>query len=451
MPQPLVARRSGALRGRARVPGDKSISHRALILGALAVGETEVEGLLEAEDIAATAAALEAMGARITAAGNQRRHIRIRGVGIGGLLQPSGPLDLGNSGTGTRLILGLVAGHDIEVRFTGDASLSRRPMGRVLAPLTAMGARVAAGNGETLPLTLSGARDPLPITYRLPVPSAQVKSAILLAGLNTPGLTTVIEPEPTRDHTERMLARFGADLAITVDGDGARHIALTGQPELTPCSIEVPGDPSSAAFLIVAGLIVPGSDIVVENVMMNPTRAGLIAALREMGADITTLAGRDAAGEPVADLRVRAGPLTGIEVAGERAPSMIDEYPVLAVAAAFAHGTTRMRGLAELRVKESDRLTAIVEILTGAGIEARAGTDDLLVVGAPGAVRGGCSVATRLDHRLAMSALVMGLAAGSPVAIDDAGPIATSFTGFAGIMRGLGAVIGPPGLPRRTG
>ena len=441
--EPLQARGAKPLAGRARVPGDKSISHRALILGALCVGETVIDGLLGAEDVAATASAVEAMGAAVTPGPSGR--CTVCGVGVGGLLAPDRPLDLGNSGTSTRLLLGLVASHDIEVAFCGDASLSSRPMGRVLEPLLAMGARVVAGDGRTLPLTLRGARDPVPITYRLPVPSAQVKSAILLAGLNAPGVTTVIEPEPTRDHTERMLDRFGARLEIATDADGARHIALTGQPELTPCPIEVPGDPSSAAFLIVAALITPGSQIVVENVMLNPTRAGLIETLREMGADIVAMNERDAGGEPVADLRVRAGPLNGIDVPAARAPSMIDEYPVLAVAAAHAAGATRMNGLAELRVKESDRLSAIVEILTGAGVEAVAGPDNLTVAGTAGRIPGGCVAATRLDHRLAMSGLVLGLASEAPVTIDDAAPIRTSFTGFVDLMRGLGADIAAPG------
>jgi len=432
----LVARRSGPLTGRARVPGDKSISHRALILGALCVGDTPICGLLDAGDVARTAAALQAMGATVTRDGPDR-HV-VSGVGVGGLMQPAHDLDLGNSGTSTRLLLGLVASHDIEVGFTGDASLSRRPMRRVLEPLQAIGARVTAG-GDTLPLRLRGARDPEPITYRLPVPSAQVKSAILLAGLNTPGITTVIEPQPTRDHTERMLTRFGARVEIGVDAGGARRIALAGQPELSPCAIEVPGDPSSAAFLVVAALIVPGSDIVVENVMMNPTRAGLIETLQDMGGDIEPVDRREAGGEPVADLRVRASRLSGVEVPAWRAPSQIDEYPVLAVAAAFAEGTTRMRGLAELRVKESDRLAAIVDSLGDAGVRAESGGDDLTVTG--GGVTGGSTVTTRLDHRLAMAALVMGLASDRPVAIDDASPIATSFTGFVPTMRGLGAMI----------
>ncbi len=438
--RPLIARRGKPLSGSARIPGDKSISHRALIFGALALGKTRITGLLEADDVAATASALTAMGAQITSNGGVHS---VSGVGVGGLRQPSHGLEMGNSGTSTRLLLGLVAGHDIEVAFSGDASLSHRPMGRVLEPLGSIGARVPPPDGDRLPLTLKGARDPLPITYRLPVSSAQVKSAILLAGLNAPGVTTVIEPQATRDHTERMLARFGAELGITTDAEGARHIALTGRPELHPCEIEVPGDPSSAAFLVVAGLILPGSDIVIENVMMNPTRAGLIETLREMGGDIALMAEREAGGEPVADMRVRASSLSGVDVPAERAPSMIDEYPVLAVAAAFASGTTHMAGLGELRVKESDRLAAICDILTGAGVRAEAGDDDLSVFGSDGTVSGGCKVETHLDHRLAMSALVMGLATKEPVSIDDGTPIGTSFTGFTNLMGGLGAEIVP--------
>lgn len=443
--QPMLARASGPLHGRTRVPGDKSVSHRALILGALALGETVVEGLLESEDVMATAAALRQMGADIAKQANG--HWRIAGVGIGGLLQPDHPLDLGNSGTSARLLLGLVASHDITVGFFGDDSLSRRPMDRVLDPLSEFGARVVDG-GTTFPLTLEGARDPLPITYRLPVASAQVKSAILFAGLNTPGITTVIEPEPTRDHTERMLARFGASLGITEDRDGARHIALIGQPELTATPIDVPGDPSSAAFLLVAGLLVPDSDIVIENVMMNPTRAGLVETLIEMGGDITIIDPHETGGEPVADLRVRASRLTAVDVPAARAPSMIDEYPALAIASAFADGVTRMAGLAELRVKESDRLSAIADILSSAGVVVEAGPDNLVVDGGGGRVAGGSLVATHLDHRIAMAALMLGLAADAPVSIDDGAPIATSFTGFIKTMRSLGAAIDTTDGPR---
>ncbi|MHA1523866.1 MAG: 3-phosphoshikimate 1-carboxyvinyltransferase [Alphaproteobacteria bacterium] len=435
----------GPLRGCVAVPGDKSVSHRALILGGLAVGETSITGLLEGEDVLATGAAMQALGATVNR--TKPGEWQVRGVGVGGLATPDKPIDLGNSGTGARLLLGLCATHNIAPRFVGDASLSSRPMGRVLDPLREMGAVVEdAGQSDRFPLTLRGAVAPLPINYRLPVASAQVKSAILLAGLNTPGVTTVIEPVPTRDHTEAMLLGFGATLEITHDGDGARRIALTGQPELTPCKIDVPGDPSSAAFLIVAALVVPGSDITVQNVMTNPTRFGLVTTLLEMGAQIELLNQRQTGGEDVADLRVRHSPLKGVSVPPERAPSMIDEYPVLAVAAAYARGKTHMAGLAELRVKESDRLAAIALGLKSAGVAVEEGADSLTITGGADKqipVRGGGTVATFMDHRIAMAFLVLGFGAQAAMHIDDGTMIATSFTGFTQTMNQLGAAIAP--------
>ena len=434
---PLTARRGGPLRGRLRAPGDKSISHRALILGAMTVGESLVFGLLEGEDVLRTAAAVRALGARV-----ERRDDgawRIRGVGVGGFREPATPLDFGNSGTGCRLVIGAVAGCPVTASFDGDASLRKRPMRRVLDPLERMGARiVASAEDGRLPLTLCGAQDPLPVTYESPVASAQVKSAVLLAGLAAPGETTVIEKEATRDHTERLLKHFGAKIAVKPFGEHGRRIILKGQPELEPASVMVPADPSSAAFPLVAALIVPDSDIILESVMTNPLRTGLIDTLREMGAQIEILQKRSDGGEEVADLRVRAGPLRGVEVAAARAPSMIDEYPILAVAAAFAEGTTRMQGLQELRVKESDRLTATADMLRANGVEVAIEGDDLFVHG-KGRARGGGEVATRMDHRIAMSALVMGLAAENPVRIDDGAFIATSFPGFVDLMHSLGA------------
>jgi 3-phosphoshikimate 1-carboxyvinyltransferase len=434
---PLTARRGGPLQGRARVPGDKSISHRALILGAFTVGETTIVGLLEGEDVLHTAEAMRALGARLERGGDGIW--RIHGVGVGGFAQPAGPLDFGNSGTGCRLAIGAVAGSPITATFDGDASLRKRPMRRVIEPLERMGARVVeAAEGGRLPLTLAGARDPIPIVYESPVPSAQLKSAVLLAGLSAPGETTVIEAEATRDHTERMLKHFGAKVASKPYGEHGRRITLTGQPELEPANVVVPADPSSAAFPLVAALIVPGSELVLEAVMTNPLRTGLIATLREMGASIEVVETRDDGGEEVADLRVRAGPLKGIDVPHERAPSMIDEYPILAVAAAFAEGTTRMRGLKELRVKESDRLEATADMLRVNGVTVAIEGDDLIVQG-KGRPAGGGEVATHMDHRIAMAALVMGLAAENAVRIDDSAFIATSFPGFTELMRSLGA------------
>ena len=437
---PLEARASSALSGDARVPGDKSISHRALILGALAVGETRITGLLEGEDVINTAKAMGTLGASV--ARGDDGSWTVRGVGVAGFAEPAAPLDFGNSGTGCRLVMGAVAGCPITATFDGDASLRKRPMRRILDPLELMGARaIAAAEGGRLPLTLRGARDPLPIVYRSPVASAQIKSAVLLAGLSAPGVTTVIEPEASRDHTEVMLAHFGADIVSTAEGAHGRRIALTGQPELRGAPVVVPADPSSAAFPLVAALVVEGSDIVLTDVMTNPLRTGLFTTLREMGAQIEESHGRRDAGEPMANLRVRASRLRGVEVPAARAPSMIDEYLVLAVAAAFAEGTTTMRGLTELRVKESDRLAATADMLRVNGVRVEISGDDLIVEGR-GHVPGGGVVATHMDHRIAMSALVMGLAADAAVRIDDSRFIATSFPDFVPMMRRLGADIG---------
>lgn len=434
---PLTARRGGPLKGRARVPGDKSISIRALLLGALTVGETRISGLLEGADVLSTADALRALGAGLEQGGGGRW--RVQGVGVGGFAEPRAPLDFGNSGTGCRLALGAVAGCPITAAFDGDASLRKRPMRRVLEPLQRIGARtLACTDGGFLPLTLAGARDPIPIVFEPPVPSAQLKSAVLLAGLAAPGVTCVIEREATRDHTEKMLAHFGAQITVEPHGQGGRRIALTGQPELVPAPIAVPADPSSAAFPLVAALIVPDSDVTLEGVMLNPLRSGLLTTLAEMGAEIERLGVRTEGGEEVADLRARSSALRGVEVQPARAPAMIDEYPVLAVAAAFAEGTTVMRGLKELRVKESDRLAATAALLRVNGVEAEIDGDDLVVQGR-GRVPGGGLVTTHMDHRIAMSALVMGLAGDRPVGVDDGSFIATSFPGFVELMRGLGA------------
>jgi len=436
-PVPLAARRSGPLRGRVRVPGDKSISHRALILGALTVGETRITGLLEGEDVINTGRAMQALGATVerTGAGEWCIH----GVGVSGFAEPAAPLDFGNSGTGCRLVLGAVAGCPITATFDGDASLRTRPMRRFLDPLERMGAHaLSVTDGGRLPLALKGARDPIPIIYRPPVASAQLKSAVLLAGLSAPGETVVEEAEATRDHTERLLRHFGAEITVAPNGPHGRRITLNGQPELVPAPIVVPADPSSAAFPMVAALIVPGSEIVLEGVMTNVTRTGLFKTLREMGADIEELDARVEGGEDVADLRVRHSALKGVEVPPQRAPFMIDEYLVLGVAASFAAGTTRMRGLKELRVKESDRLAATASMLRVNGAEVEIEGDDLIVHG-KGRVAGGGTVATHMDHRIAMSALVMGLASDDPVKVDDTGFIATSFPGFVEMMRGLGA------------
>lgn len=426
------------------MPGDKSISHRSLMFGGLAAGETRVTGLLEGEDVIRTAAAMRAMGALVEKSGPEWI---IQGVGNGCLLEAAGPMDFGNAGTGVRLTMGLVGSYDMASTFIGDASLSKRPMGRVLDPLRQMGTQVLeAAPGDRLPLTMRGAARPAPITYRVPVASAQVKSAVLLAGLNTPGITTVIEPVMTRDHTERMLKGFGAELEVETDADGVRHIRLEGRGKLTGQTIAVPGDPSSAAFPIVAALIVPGSDVTVENVLMNSTRTGLIITLQEMGGAIELINPRSAGGEDVADIRVRHSDLKGIAVPPERAPSMIDEYPVLAIAAAFAEGETVMDGLEELRVKESDRLAAVARGLEANGVDCTEGEASLTVRGRPGGKGYGgtgaaTAVETHLDHRIAMAFLVMGLAAEKPVTVDDSGVIATSFPEFQDLMTGLGAVI----------
>ena len=441
-PRPTTARFSQALRGAVKVPGDKSISHRSLMLGGLAAGETRVTGLLEGEDVIRTAAAMRAMGAQVEKTGGEWI---IQGTGNGCLLEAAEPMDFGNAGTGVRLTMGLVGSYDMASTFIGDASLSKRPMGRVLDPLRQMGTQVlSAAAGDRLPLTMRGPARPAPISYRVPVASAQVKSAVLLAGLNTPGITTVIEPVMTRDHTERMLKGFGAELDVETDAEGVRHIRLEGRGKLTGQTIAVPGDPSSAAFPIVAALLVPGSDVTIENVLMNPTRTGLITTLQEMGGAIELLNPRSAGGEDVADVRVRHSDLKGITVPPERAPSMIDEYPVLAVAAAFAEGETVMDGLDELRVKESDRLAAVARGLEANGVDCSEGEASLTVRGRPGGKGyGGTSAAdaveTHLDHRIAMAFLVMGLATEKPVTVDDSGIIATSFPEFMDLMTSLGA------------
>ncbi|MBO0712764.1 MAG: 3-phosphoshikimate 1-carboxyvinyltransferase [Acetobacteraceae bacterium] len=435
----MTTARNGPLNGRLRVPGDKSISHRALILGALAVGKTRISGLLEGEDVINTSKAVTALGARVERVGEGSWEVN--GVGVGGFREPAATLDFGNSGTGCRLVMGAVAGCPITATFDGDASLRKRPMQRILDPVALIGARtVAAAEGGRLPLTLQGARDPIPIVYRTPAASAQIKSAVLLAGLAAPGETTVIESEASRDHTELMLRHFGARVVSEPHGPHGRKITLHGQPELLATAVTVPADPSSAAFPMVAALIATGSDLILTAVMMNPLRTGLIATLREMGARIEALDTTTDAGEPMADLRVRSSLLRGIVVPALRAPSMIDEYPVLAVAAAFAEGTTVMRGLKELRVKESDRLAATADMLRGNGVAVEIAGDDLIVHG-KGAVPGGGLVVTHMDHRIAMSALVMGLGAERPVRVDDAGIIATSFPGFADLMRSAGADI----------
>ena len=436
--QPLIARRSGPLHGRARVPGDKSISHRALILGALTVGETRISGLLEGEDVLNTGKAVRALGATVERTGPGAW--RLHGVGVAGFAEPAAPLDFGNSGTGCRLMLGAVAGCPITASFDGDASLRKRPMRRVLEPLERIGAHTLTANDGRLPLQLAGARDPIPIVYEPPVASAQLKSAVLLAGLAAPGETVVIEAEATRDHTEKMLTHFGADVRVEQHGAHGRRITLVGQPELTPRPIVVPADPSSAAFPLVAAAITPGSDVILEGVMLNPLRAGLIDTLAEMGAAIERLNARIEGGEDVADLRVRGSALRGVEVPAARAPAMIDEYPILAVAASFAQGTTLMRGLKELRVKESDRLAGTADMLRANGVTVEIEGDDLFVEGR-GRAPGGGLVATHMDHRLAMSALVMGLESEQPVTIDDGSFIATSFPDFVALMRGLGADI----------
>jgi 3-phosphoshikimate 1-carboxyvinyltransferase len=438
-PISMTARRGGPLRGVAEVPGDKSISHRALILGALSVGETRITGLLEGQDVLDTARAMRAFGAEVVQDGPGEW--RVQGVGVGGFAEPADVIDCGNSGTGVRLIMGCMASSPITATFTGDASLRKRPMGRVTDPLALFGARAIGRQGGRLPMTIVGAADPMPVRYTVPVPSAQVKSAVLLAGLNAPGQTVVIEKEATRDHTERMLRGFGAELSVEDTPEG-RVITLQGQPELVAQRVAVPRDPSSAAFPVCAALIVPGSEILVPGVSQNPTRNGLFTTLVEMGADITFENPREEGGEPVADLRVRHSELHGISVPPERAASMIDEYPVLSVVAACATGATVMRGVKELRVKESDRIDAMARGLEACGVRIEEDEDMLTVHGmGPGNVPGGAVCRTHLDHRIAMSFLVLGLAARNPVSVDDGGPIATSFPVFEGLMAGLGADI----------
>ncbi|MDF1727683.1 MAG: 3-phosphoshikimate 1-carboxyvinyltransferase [Sulfitobacter sp.] len=437
-PLPMISTPCGALQGRAEVPGDKSISHRSLILGALALGETTITGLLEGQDVLDTAAAMRAFGAEVTDHGDGRWSVQ--GVGVGGFAEPEQVIDCGNSGTGVRLIMGAMATSPISATFTGDASLNGRPMARVTDPLALFGCQAVGRKGGRLPMTLVGAEDPIPVRYAVPVPSAQVKSAVLLAGLNAPGKTVVIEAEATRDHTERMLRGFGAEVTLEETDEG-RVITLTGQPELRSQHIEVPRDPSSAAFPVCAALIVPGSDVLVPGIGLNPTRAGLFTTLQEMGADLTFENEREEGGEPVADLRARYSPdMKGIEVPPERAASMIDEYPVLSVVASQARGQTMMRGVKELRVKESDRIDAMATGLRLNGVTVEDGPDWWSVEGqGPGTVPGGAEVQSHLDHRIAMSFLILGMAAQQPVRVDDGGPIATSFPIFEPLMTGLGA------------
>ena len=437
-PLPLQSRKASGLKGRIKVPGDKSMSHRALMFGAIAIGTTRVSGLLEAEDVVNTANAMAALGAGVKREADGTWVID--GVGVAGLVSPAKPLDFGNSGTGVRLAMGLMASTPLVAKCIGDASLSKRPMARVTKPLEQIGTRFETSPGGTLPLTLHGAKNPTPITYTLPMASAQVKSAVLLAGINTPGITTVIEPVATRDHTERMLTSFGAKLSVK-EVDGARHISIEGQHELKAQEFAIPGDPSSAAFPMAAALLAEGSDITIENIMLNPTRTGLITTLLEMGADITIENRRLAGGEEVGDIRVKHSRLHGVRVPKERAPSMIDEYPILAVLAAFAEGTTRMEGLEELRVKESDRLAAVEAGLQSNGVMSQSGHDWLEVSG--GGAPGGGKVVTHMDHRIAMSFLVMGIASRIHTTIDDSRFIATSFPDFTGLLNGLGARMQP--------
>ena len=439
-PIPMTSCACGPLNGRAEVPGDKSISHRSLILGALSVGETKISGLLEGQDVLDTAKAMRAFGAEVTDLGEG--NWSVHGVGVGGFAEPENIIDCGNSGTGVRLIMGVMATSPITATFTGDASLNGRPMARVIDPLSEFGCQSVGRKGGRLPMTLVGAADPVPVRYVVPVPSAQVKSAVLFAGLNAPGKTVVIEKEVTRDHTERMLAGFGAEITIEETDEGC-VITLTGQPELKPQTIAVPRDPSSAAFPVCAAIIVPGSDVLVPGIGLNPTRAGLFTTLREMGADLTYENEREEGGEPVADLRARFSPdLHGIEVPVERAASMIDEYPVLSVVASFASGKTHMPGVKELRVKESDRIDAMATGLRANGVDVDEGPDWWSVHGlGHGNVKGGATCVSHLDHRIAMSFMIMGMAASNPVSLDDGGPIATSFPIFEGLMGGLGADI----------
>lgn len=437
-PIPMSSHKCGPLKGEAHVPGDKSISHRSLIFGAMAVGETVITGLLEGEDVLDTAKAMQAFGAEVNRDEDGTWHVH--GVGVGGFAEPENVIDCGNSGTGVRLIMGAMATTNITATFTGDASLNSRPMARVTDPIALFGATSVGRSGGRLPMTIVGAADPVPVRYTTPMPSAQVKSAVLLAGLNAPGETVVIEKEATRDHTERMLAGFGADIT-SVDTEEGRVITLKGRPELKPQTIVVPRDPSSAAFPVCAALIVEGSDVLVPNIGLNPTRAGLFETLRDMGADLTYENLREEGGEPVADLRAKFSPnLKGIEVPPARAASMIDEYPVLSVVASFAEGDTVMRGVKELRVKESDRIEAMASGLRLNGVEVEDGDDWWIVKGrGHGNVPGGATCVSHLDHRIAMSFMVMGMATEAPVSVDDGSPIATSFPIFEDLMGGLGA------------
>ena len=432
----LIAHSSSALTGCTEVPGDKSISHRALIIGAVALGRTIVRGLLEAEDVLRTVSALTALGAIIKRSGEEWL---IDGVGIGGLTAPEDVIDMGNSGTAARLLIGLLATHDIRAVVTGDHSLRSRPMDRVMEPLSLFGATFDAFEGRRLPLSMHGAAEPIPVEYEVPVASAQIKSALLFAGLNTPGITTIIEREATRDHTEKMLKNFGAEIHVEVAE--SHRITIRGYAELSGREVFIPGDPSSAAFPGVAALIVPGSEVTIRNIGVNPRRAGLFETLRDMGASLEIANKRILSGEPVADITFRHGPLTGADIPASRAPSMIDEYPIAAVAAAFASGQTLFRGLAELRVKESDRFIAIINGLTSCGVPVRAEGDDILVEGLNGQLPGGAKISVNLDHRVAMAYLVLGLGSEKPVEIDDATAIGTSFPGFLKLMRGLGAKI----------
>jgi len=434
----MTARRSGALRGTAAVPGDKSISHRALILGALAVGETKITGLLEAEDVLNTAKAMSALGADLLRDGDGAW--RVWGRGVGGLTEPDGVLDFGNSGTGSRLVMGAVATTAMTAVFTGDESLRRRPMKRVLEPLTLFGAEYSARDGGLMPVTLKGARQPLAIEHEIAVASAQVKSALILAALNAPGRSRIVQRALTRDHTEQMLRAFGGKITVEELKDGGEAVEVTGEVDLKPPAVDVPRDPSSAAFPLVAALIVPGSEVVLPGVLLNPRRIGLIDTLKEMGADITVTNPRESGGEKIGDLVAKFSSLKGVDVPAERAPSMIDEYPILAVAAAFAEGKTTMRGLEELRVKESDRLAAIVAGLRANGVNVEEAEDGMTVEGrGPDGVPGGGMVTTHMDHRIAMSFLVMGLSARDAVSVDDVSMIATSFPEFEKLMRDLGA------------
>lgn len=452
LPIPTRSSPAAALAGTVTVPGDKSISHRALMFGALAIGETVISGLLEGEDVLRTAKAMQAFGADITRAtdGSGQMIYRVHGVGIGGLREPADMLDLGNAGTGVRLLMGLAATHPINTFFTGDGSLRRRPMARVIEPLSRTGARFLSRSSGRLPVAVEGAHHPLPLDYTLPVASAQVKSAVLLAGLNTPGITRVVEPEPSRDHSENMLRHFGARLTIESDGKHGRVISLTGQPELRARPVVVPGDPSSAAFPLVAAAIVPGSRVTIQNVGLNPLRTGLFATLLDMGADMVVTNRREEGGEPVGDLVISHRGLKGVVVPPERAPSMIDEYPILAVAAALADGRTEFRGAKEMRVKESDRLAAMAKGLAAQGVQVEELEDGLIIHGNGQPPAGGGHVVTDMDHRIAMSFLVLGAAAARPIEVDDTAFIETSFPGFAKLMNNLGARIAPSGHKERT-